>query len=188
MFRQKFDGEKGLEVILYITAKCTDMYTALKILYFADKEHLGKYGRLICGDYYVAMGNGPVPSHVYDMVKAVRRDGLSVKIPGLYEAFTVQENAIKPLRKPHIDYLSESDIECLDNAIKGYGKMSFSKLKSLSHDEAYKSADRNDSISVEAIIKTLPNGKQLLDYYKSIMCRNECARRPFPTCPKVAAH
>lgn len=43
----KFDAEKAVEVLLYIAEKCPDVYKALKVLYFADKDHLAQYGRLI---------------------------------------------------------------------------------------------------------------------------------------------
>jgi hypothetical protein len=60
--KHRFDAHKALEVILYVAGSVPDMYRALKVLYFADREHLGRYGRLICGDTYVAMRLGPVPS------------------------------------------------------------------------------------------------------------------------------
>jgi uncharacterized phage-associated protein len=43
-------------------------------MYFADRKHLEKYGRFICGDSYVAMKHGPVPSEIYDILKAVISD------------------------------------------------------------------------------------------------------------------
>ena len=165
MFKKhKFDIEKTIEVILYIAQRCPDMYTALKVLYFADKEHLAKYGRLISGDTYVAMSHGPVPSGAYDLVKYARKDGvLWTNIP-LDKAFTVRGNNIVPLREANTDYLSESDIESLNSAIEKYGTLSFSKLRQLSHDNAYKAADRNDFISLDAIAGTLPGGDLLTDY------------------------
>ncbi len=42
------------------------------MMYFADRLHLERYGRFICGDSYVAMKNGPVPSFTYDILKARR--------------------------------------------------------------------------------------------------------------------
>jgi uncharacterized phage-associated protein len=163
---QKFSVEKAVEILLYIAAQVPDTYTALKVLYFADKEHLSRYGRLISGDNYVAMRAGPVPSGTYDIIKHARGDGFcwaDTDVP-ITEAFEVQGYNIVPLREPDLELLSDSDIECLDMAIEKYGHLSFSKLKRLSHDAACKSADRNDFISLEAIVKTLPNSDLLLDY------------------------
>lgn len=162
--RHGFDAEKGIEVLLYISDRVQDVYTALKILYFADKEHLSKYGRLICGDSYVAMRHGPVPSGIYDLVKFARGDGyLWLEIP-IAEAFAIHGNAIVPARTADLDILSESEISCLDAAISLYGQMGFGELQALSHDEAFKSADRNDFMSLEGIAQTLPDGELLLDY------------------------
>jgi len=41
---------------------------ALKLLYFAERYHLRKYGRLITNDTYCAMKNGAVPSVTMDII------------------------------------------------------------------------------------------------------------------------
>jgi len=164
--RQRFDPEKALEVLLYVAERCSDMYTALKILYFADKQHLAEFGRQIYGDSYVAMKEGPVPSGAYDLVKFARGDGWYTFSRDVQEALDVRDRiTLVPRRKANIDLLSESDIQCLDNAIRKYGHMSFGRLKKLSHrDGAYRRADRNDFISLEEIIKTLPDGELLREH------------------------
>ena len=164
--KEQFDDKKALEVLLYIAENTTDLYHALKVLYFADKEHLGKYGRLICGDSYYAMRLGPVPSGVYDLFKCVRGDGYCSIESLAKEAFSVlQEYEIVPHRAANREFLSDSDIECLNNSIKQYGTLSFQKLLHLSHeDEAFKKASRDDCIALETIISTLPDGELLLEY------------------------
>ena len=47
-------------------------YHVLKVIYFADKEHLSKYGRLICDDSYVALTHVPVPRRFFDIIKNIR--------------------------------------------------------------------------------------------------------------------
>lgn len=157
----RFDQEKALEV-LYITNKSGDTYTALKILYFADRTHLGRYGRLICGDSYIAMDKGPVPSGVYDLVKQVRNGKRDECNASASAAFTVIRNTIKSLRKANLDLLSESDIECLDETCNKYGHMTFRQFKTASHDSAYKAEDHNSIIPLEAILRSLPNGELVL--------------------------
>ena len=162
--RYKFNAEKAIEVLLYIAEKSNNIYNVLKVLYFADKEHLAKYGRLICGDSYVAMSHGPVPSGAYDLIKYARGDGFCQTDVPITGVFTIQGRTIVPRRKANLDLLSESDMECLDAAIGRYGDLPFSQLKRLSHDKAYEAADENDFIPLEAIVRTLPNGDLLLDY------------------------
>ncbi len=164
----KFDVEKAVEALLYIAEQIPDTYTTLKILYFADKDHLSKYGRLICSDSYVAMIHGPVPSGTYDLIKYARGDGFFLLDIPIQEAFAVHGYDIVPHRKANLDFLSESDIECLDVAIKKYGRMSFGQLRKISHDEeAFQSADRNEFISLKAIVRSLPDSDQLWDYIKN---------------------
>jgi len=72
-----FKEEKTLNAILYIASKmggAVDMHKLSKTLYFADSEHLSKYGRSITGDVYIKMKYGPVPSKTDDILKAVRGD------------------------------------------------------------------------------------------------------------------
>ena len=42
---------------------------ALKLVFFADRYHLRKYGRPVTNDEYYAMPKGPVPSHVKDIAE-----------------------------------------------------------------------------------------------------------------------
>lgn len=165
-----FDQRKALEVILFISAKVPDLYHILKILYFADKEHLQEHGRFICGDSYVAMSNGPVPSEVYDMIKHVRGDGniFRSEYDYLKNDFNTEGNNVIPLRAPDLDLLSETDLACLEKAIAENRSLNFAQLKKKSHDAAYDSADENDFMSVENIAKTLKNGDQLLSYLKNM--------------------
>jgi len=165
-----FDQRKALEVILFISKKIPDLYHILKILYFADRKHLQEYGRFICGDSYVAMNNGPVPSEVYDMIKHVRGDGTIFKseYDSLMKEFSINGNNIIPLREPNLELLSESDIKCLENSINENQLLTFEQLKSKSHDTAYKSADENDFISVENIAKSLEDGDKLIDYLQNM--------------------
>lgn len=162
-----FDSEKGINTILWIAERVKDptFQRISKLIYFADKLHLGRYGRPICGDKYYAMKHGPVPSDIYDMLKAVRGDGSSEYQAEAEQAFQVLGQAtVNPLRRADADVLSESDIECLDESIQTYGRMSFDDLTNVSHDEAWNSADENEIIDIEQIISTLSDGKALLQH------------------------
>jgi uncharacterized phage-associated protein len=165
----EFEAKTAIEIILYIAHKVAQptFHTISKMMYFADKAHLEKYGRFICHDNYVAMKHGPVPSDTYHMLKVVRGDSfipLSTTVQAS-NAFTVQDKSVVKARRPaNFDYLSQSVLECLDNAITQYGHLSFSELTELSHDTAWESADENDCIEIEQIAATLANSEDLLEY------------------------
>ena len=167
----RFDPERALELVLYVASQLRypTLHSVSKVLYFADKEHLSRYGSLLSGDNYVAMRHGPVPSAIYNLLKAAagRQEPL---IPTQFyelvgQSLKVEEQRrVIPLRRANLDLLSASQRECLDLSLKTNGKLSFERLTSKSHDAAWKSADENDLIEVKAIAKTLPNAKQILAY------------------------
>ena len=163
----RFDPEKAHQAILFVAKSLpgADFHRISKIIYFADKDHLQKHGRLICGDTYVAMKHGPVPSGVYDILKAVRGDGFCEHAERAQNAFEVRSSyTVVPKVDVDLDVFSKSDIECLTAAVKQYGYLNFSRLAELSHDKAWESADENEIIDVEQIIATLPDGPALLEY------------------------
>ena len=168
----EFNLDKGIESILYIAQKVDDptFHRISKIMYFADRKHLEKYGRFICGDSYVAMKHGPVPSEIYDMLKAVRADTvLSLKpyesAKKVQSAFSVQEPyEVKHLREANLDFFSESDLECLNYSIDNYRNLSFDELTKLSHDQAWEAANENDFIEIEQIARTLNNAEELISH------------------------
>ena len=164
-----FDKNKGLEVLVYIFQSIDNMYKALKVAFFADKLHLSRYGRTICGDRYIAMENGPVPSTLYNLIKKVRGDELydygSDFEDQLNRSFEfVAKNTITPLRSPDVDLLSNSDIECLDEAISRIKHLSFSQIKKLSHSMLSGDIEENGDIQIENIIGDIPDKQEILDY------------------------
>jgi len=161
--RNVFDPEKAVETFLYLAPQIGgDMYKTLKLLYLADKLHLENSGSLILGDWYAALSYGPVASNCYDLLKFVRSgQGNDAGAPEARNAFSVEGDQIVPKREADLDYLSKSDINCLDEAIRKYGHMTFGELKRLTHDEAYEAAPRNGKIDIYAIAATLPNGAEV---------------------------
>ena len=164
----RFDPEKAIETILCI-ASCSpqpDIYHICKAVYFADKRHLKDFGRLICGDRYVAMRNGPVPSGIYDLLKDVRDNRThNLFYDRASTSFSVDsKHHVSALRECDKSLFSDSDIECLDQAVEQYGDLSFGDLKQLSHDAAYESADMDDYISLDAIVNTLEGAEIILEH------------------------
>ncbi len=174
MDQNQFKKEKSLNAILYIASKVTnpDVYKVLKLMYFADKYHLGHYGSLISDDSYVAMKSGPVPSLPYDILKSTRKGKHRLfndtEIERFKEALEVKDNhEVIQKKEPDFDFFSESSLKSFDYAIENYGHLSYKELKKLSHDSAYDAADLNDEISVIEIAKTFDNSESLVDYLQN---------------------
>jgi len=154
-----FEPERALESLLYVAAKLPrpTLHSISKMLYFADKRHLDMHGRLLYGDEYVAMEYGPVPSQIYDVLKAVGgtescRPNLAALVENAKISLSVTGYSIRPLRDGDAMEFSDSDQECLDWALEKYGHCSFDELTELSHaEEAWKQTAKNAPITVEAM-------------------------------------
>ena len=164
---QSVDGRKLIELVVYLTNSLKEptYHSVSKMLYFADKMHLSKYGRLISGDSYVAMSHGPVPSAVYDIMK-VPREGAVFMRPDIRDAVLAaigvrNKHHLVALRNADADFLSASEIECLDETVKLHGHKSFTQLTSETHDAAWNSADENETIALMEIVNTLPNAAEV---------------------------
>jgi uncharacterized phage-associated protein len=140
--------------VLYILNKAggvLDKYRIYKSLYFANKEHLNKYGRLIVSDTFFALPNGPVPTKLANVFDAMRgSENISRKDRTLFAPILESiehcgfdaDNFFRAKEFPDMDELSESDIECLEfglNKCKGKG---FGEIKEESHDSAWKKASQ----------------------------------------------
>jgi uncharacterized phage-associated protein len=127
--------EKAVNSLLFVVNNLekADTHKIYKILYFADQKHLLKYGRPIFGDTYVKMEYGPVPSFVKNVVDE-NIQGLEEVVAKYHKYF------VKSLAEPNLDYLSESDLECLKEAIEENKDLDFQTLIDKSHDYAYNKA------------------------------------------------
>jgi len=158
-----FDKPKAIEAILYLANKITTpgKYKICKMLYLADKICLERYGRFIFGESYTAVLEGATPSIAYDLIKQIEQvHGGGLKIEG---------NAVIPLRQANLDYLSQSDKECLDQIITSYDNAP-TKMREDAHDAAWKQAwegrgnKRSTPIPVENIAGTLNEPHELIGY------------------------
>jgi hypothetical protein len=162
----KFDAEKALEIILYISkhSPIPDIFHVCKVLYYADRHHLEEYGRLVCGDDYFALPNGPVPSGTYDLIRDVQYPQReSPYADKARQTFSLNGWRVLPSRDANLEFMSESDRLCLDRAINEVGHLTFGALKILSHDAAYHSANINGEIPIDAIAATLRDSEELIE-------------------------
>jgi hypothetical protein len=160
--------QKALETVVFVASREQRLYWALKAIYFADKEHLRRYGRQIFDDSYRAMKFGPVPSLAYDIVKIVRGDGwIQFTDPNPADALHVPDKyTILPKREPDTRLLSKSDIECLVYGCNEVKNLDFEGLHIKSQDDAYKAVELDEDMTIVNIIGTLDNSEEVLDYLK----------------------
>lgn len=125
-------------------------YELVKTLFLADRSHLNEWGRPITFDNYTAMQHGPVPSLAYDLLKAnvkTLHDHNISQLPWK----TVDSDGNKKYFLPPDEalseetYLSQSDIEALDDALGMVLRLGFGQIRRLTHeDRAYLEAWRED--------------------------------------------
>lgn len=166
-----FKKDVALQAILYILNSLggeSDMHKICKILYFADQLHLSAYSRSITGDVYIAMQFGPVPSKIDDIFKAVRGDSYfsdSEFAEELKSNFHFTNKYMICADKPaDMDYLSESDIECLDASIAKCKHKSFGALTELSHGLAWQNTQRDRVMSVKDILREVGDDEGYVEY------------------------
>lgn len=157
MLTDVFDYEKALNVLLYVVQQLgtPGYHQTFKTLYFAEQRSLASYGSAIIGDGFVKMEAGPVPSQVYNMVKIVDGRNQDKRLSTEYidtvrqHLGVVGKHHLRALREPDLDFLAESEKECLDAAIARCRHRSYQELKDLSHDAAW------DAASMSGFMDTL---------------------------------
>ena len=146
---------ESLALIAQLRPGLTPLFVS-KILFYADKWHLNRYGRPIIGDTYIAMPQGPVPSVVKDYID--KKWDWVHKPEGYDEAISVQRQAgllrlMPGQRGPKLDLLSASDIECLTEAVEYCRNKEPDDLSHLTHQEkAYVLAQANGPMDYEHFI------------------------------------
>jgi uncharacterized phage-associated protein len=130
----QFDRRKAIESILYLASRISDsdIYGICKLLYLVDKTSLEKYGRFVFGETYWAMKAGSTPSKSYDLLKESAQSNI--------DGITRDGDHIIATRDANLDYLSESDIECLDQIISLWGRAPNWARGNAAHDNAWEQA------------------------------------------------
>jgi uncharacterized phage-associated protein len=172
MDRLDEDIETTVHSLLFILKQLggrADFHKVFKIMYFADQKHLTKFGASISNDKYIAMQNGPVPSMTYDILKALRGEGLLV---GLKDRFTPYFNLIKSYTveaklEPELENLSESEISAIRESIHENKNLNFEKLTEKSHDYAWKKAMRDGEIDLIDIAEAGGASKDMVKYIQN---------------------
>lgn len=139
----KDDVQTIKAVLLYIIKNSRDdrrdVYSIVKTAYYAQQLHFVHWALPIFNDRIAALPFGPVPSNLYNILRLSRGeenerrflqqeglDAISDAIGFDSESFYVKE-------EPDLNYLSESNIECLNEAIQKVAFMNFDNIVKDTH-------------------------------------------------------
>jgi uncharacterized phage-associated protein len=132
-----FSHRKATQALNFFALKAgrsINKMKALKLVYFADRFHLRKYGRPVVGDEYLAMTYGPVASGTKDL--AEMSDFLGEEEAHYAKRFIQpSESGLAYSSVSELDekVFSESDKEALQFAWDRFGRVEKYALSQLTH-------------------------------------------------------
>jgi uncharacterized phage-associated protein len=135
---------------------------ALKLVYFADRYHLRRFGRPVTGDAYLAMNYGPVASATKDI--AEMSDFLNKEEHAYATRFVRPLDQYVYESKAAVDesVFSESDREALAWAWTKFGRMAAFRLARLTHQ--YPEWQRHEkALTSEAVSRAPMNYRDFLE-------------------------
>lgn len=130
-------------VILYIMQSFpegVDYIKLFKILYFAQRDHVAKYGKVIVDESFRALKHGPVPTYTYKALQIADGKPLDGDFKDFLNDIVVKNQIVFVTSKPDMDYISGADKRSLDASITKYKNEDPYDLSDLSHDSAWRKA------------------------------------------------
>lgn len=105
-------------VVLYVLRNFpegVDYIKLFKIIYFAQKEYLVNYGKVLCPDTFKARKFGPVPALSDKVIKLVELEDEDIdQYPDLMRfrnSIRVTDQKVFGIAEPDMDYLSQKECE-----------------------------------------------------------------------------
>jgi uncharacterized phage-associated protein len=137
----QLDTDKVIATAIFIASHNIPDLTVgkmMKLIFLADKYHFVRFGRLITGEHYEAMEDGPVPSFAYNVFKELSRKPCSDQGRQLSRSMAVNrvegELPTFVARAPFdSEQLSQSDILAITETIREYGARTFDELSGITH-------------------------------------------------------
>lgn len=159
----------AINSVLFIVNKLggkARFHKVFKILYFAEMEHLKRYGRMFSQDKYIKMQYGPVPDYIYSALKKLRNNSSDFDHIDLFlsNLRVVENDTIVSKNSADLDELSLSEIEVLTESIQKNKDLSFQQLTHKSHGTAWQSTIPQDRISTKAIAEELGMNESMTQY------------------------
>lgn len=127
---------------------------ALKLVYFADRYHLRRFGRPVVGDEYLAMQYGPVPSNTKDI--AEMGDFLGKEERDYAKSFIrpITRYTFRSERDVEEKVFSQSDRDALAWSGEQFGKYGRFELAELTH--AYPEWKRHEAALKAKLVSRAP--------------------------------
>jgi uncharacterized phage-associated protein len=133
----EFDYKKATQAINFLSKKeggQIDKLKLIKLIYFADRYHLRRYGRPVVNDAYLAMTYGPVGSSVKDIAELSDfLDDTERAYASTYLKRGDTPHKVVSIADVDSDIFSQSELEALEFAYKEFGNKSASILVNLTH-------------------------------------------------------
>ena len=129
-------------VILYVLQKFdngVDYIKLFKIIYFAQRDYLSRFGRPIVPETFKARMFGPIPTLTDKVIKNVE-DGVTDDFPDLkefMESIRVVDKKVFALKQPDLDFIAKKEREYLDKWFNHCKDKDSFVLSEESHDAVY---------------------------------------------------
>lgn len=131
-------------VILYIMQSFpegVDYIKLFKILYFAQQDHLVRYGKVLVDESFRAVKHGPVPTYTYKALRIAEGKPLEGDFKDFLSGIEVRDKIVHTSMEPDMDYVSGANKKCLDAAIAKCKDADPYDLSDMSHDSAWEEAN-----------------------------------------------
>ena len=186
----KFNFDKLVATVGIFAESIKDDLDKLKIcklIYYADKYHLIRYGTPIIGDQYFHLQYGPIPSLSLDIINGILYDTGYANTYSKPNKFTEyleidekssHDHPVFIIKKtPDVDCLSESEIEAINNTIKKYKDYSGPELIESTHKESpWLKTDETSPIDYRLFFNEEPEADPTaLEYMESLSDHCEIA-------------
>ena len=147
--RFSFNSEKFVNAVAYLAEQCPNStkMSICKQLFYADKEHLTRFGRPIVGDHYYRLDHGPVPTKGLNILRN-RASGAEQAL--LEKYVSIAGHSIDPKQPADKKVFSKTDLAVLDEIVQKYGNLSAAQLRHKTHSEsAWINSESNCPIDYE---------------------------------------
>lgn len=134
-------------VLLYILQHSErdrhNVYSIVKTAYYAQQLHFVKWALPLYKDKIAALQFGPVPSTIYDVLKMARGDRKVLTYYGdsplrsIADSIGFQDELFYAKEDVDCDVLSQSNIQCIDEAIEKVASMDFDAIVADTHGEEW---------------------------------------------------
>jgi uncharacterized phage-associated protein len=152
---------QALNYLAHLNGGSISKLRAMKLIYFADRFHLRKYGRFITNANYVAMKLGPVPSEVLNIADSNFETAADREYANTF--ISTSNTKIKTVKAIQMEVFSETDRESLLHVWKKFGH--FPRLPDLTHrfpewrkhESDFKAGVKRKHIKIEDFLENAPD-------------------------------